>query len=312
MKLIILTSTLDRHRFFAAQLLDVFPDALVVLEPKDCHPPPPQPRNAEARQARARRYAERDGLNRQYAQALEAIDREKQAAERFFFARGARRFDALYSDRVAHRLEAGGAGLNSPETRTRLRELEPDLIAVMGTSLLKKRLIQIPSRGILNLHTGLSPYYRGGMTVLWPMINGEPRFCGVTLHRLSAGIDSGDILYHGLPNWQASDNFSTINCKLIVLGSALMVRAIGEVAAGESRARAQWCKGRLYNNIDYDGSVAQRYLDYLDSGQLASFALRVQAGQVQFPDGLQLCRDPSLEQYLPAKTPASPMGGLDG
>ena len=40
------------------------------------------------------------------------------------------------------------------------KKINPDIIVVMGTSLIKEEIIKIPQLGILNMHTGLSPYYR--------------------------------------------------------------------------------------------------------------------------------------------------------
>ena len=50
------------------------------------------------------------------------------------------------------------------------------------------------SRKFLNVHLGLSPYYRGSGTNVWPLINTEPDMVGATLC-IDAGIDNGEIIH---------------------------------------------------------------------------------------------------------------------
>ena len=60
--------------------------------------------------------------------------------------------------------------------------------------ILKQEAIDIPEFGVLNLHSGILPDYRGVMATFWAMLNQEPEI-GTTLHFISdAGIDRGDII----------------------------------------------------------------------------------------------------------------------
>ena len=58
--------------------------------------------------------------------------------------------------------------------------LGPDIIIVYGSSILKGEILKIFKKKILNVHLGLSPYYRGSGTNIFPFINNEPEFAGVT------------------------------------------------------------------------------------------------------------------------------------
>jgi methionyl-tRNA formyltransferase len=87
-------------------------------------------------------------------------------------------------------------GINCNETEIFTRQLEPDLIIVSGTALIKEPLLSIPvSIGIINLHTGLSPYVKGGPNCTnWCIANNTFQLVGNTIMWLNAGIDTGNII----------------------------------------------------------------------------------------------------------------------
>ncbi len=86
--------------------------------------------------------------------------------------------------------------INSKEAEDFSRELSPDLIIVSGTSLIKQPLLSIPaSIGIINLHTGLSPYIKGGPNCTnWCIANNDWHLVGNTIMWINAGIDTGNII----------------------------------------------------------------------------------------------------------------------
>jgi Formyl transferase len=88
------------------------------------------------------------------------------------------------------------AGINSPETVSFTTQLNPSLIIVSGTGLVKQDLLNLPvSKGIINLHTGLSPYVKGGPNCTnWCIANDDWHLVGNTIMWINAGIDSGNII----------------------------------------------------------------------------------------------------------------------
>jgi methionyl-tRNA formyltransferase len=91
-------------------------------------------------------------------------------------------------------------------------------------------MISLPSAAMLNIHSGLSPYYRGTWSYGWPIVNREPEYIGVTVHHVSAGIDAGDIIYQTKPLLEKDDDLNAIFLKVIAEGIELMVKAIEEVS----------------------------------------------------------------------------------
>jgi methionyl-tRNA formyltransferase len=83
-------------------------------------------------------------------------------------------------------------------------DLEPDVLIAYGCSLIKGELLTRFEGRFLNVHLGLSPYYRGAGTNFWPLVNNEPEYVGATFMYIDAGIDTGEIIhqkraevYHG-------------------------------------------------------------------------------------------------------------------
>jgi len=79
-----------------------------------------------------------------------------------------------------------------------------DYFITFGCSYIKGKLADFLVRNrCINIHMGISPYYRGSSTNFWPMLAGDYHLVGATIHELSHGLDSGDILFHVLPPCQA-------------------------------------------------------------------------------------------------------------
>ena len=75
-----------------------------------------------------------------------------------------------------------------------IRGINPDLIiSAYYRKIFPKELIEIPRLGIVNVHPSLLPYYRGPVPTAWAILNNEKEF-GITIHKIDAGIDTGDIL----------------------------------------------------------------------------------------------------------------------
>ncbi len=88
--------------------------------------------------------------------------------------------------------------------------LGPDVIAVFGTSLIKGPLLSMGRLGIVNLHGGLSPEYRGADCTFWALYNGEPEKVGCTIHFIDPGIDTGNLIAHVSPEVKPGDDELTL------------------------------------------------------------------------------------------------------
>lgn len=139
--------------------------------------------------------------------------------------------------------------INSPAAVQFVREKAPEVVLVNGTNLLRQPMLDllpgIP-HGIINLHTGLSPYSRGGNCNLYMLLEGHPELVGITIHHIDRGIDSGDIILTARPDMQPGDNYEMIDAKTFRLGNDKLLEAVRWLKAGKAERVRQWEEGKLF------------------------------------------------------------------
>ncbi|MEA1081861.1 formyl transferase [Marinobacter qingdaonensis] len=165
----------------------------------------------------------------------------------------------------------GVNAINAPENRAWIRGRQPDLIAVCGASILKPELLSVPRHGVLNLHGGLSQFYRGLFTTDWAIHNREPECVGATVHFVSEGVDDGDVVYQGRPVVSAGDNPNSLYAKVVRLGVEMMVRAVQDIEAGACNAHRLDRKGRLYLNHMFSTGAKRATWHQLESGVIEDY-----------------------------------------
>jgi methionyl-tRNA formyltransferase len=105
--------------------------------------------------------------------------------------------------------------VNETKNVNQIIDLNPDLIIAYGCSIIKSELLDIFKERFINIHLGLSPYYRGSATNYWPFVNNELSCVGVTFMQIDEGIDTGAIIHQERAIIFAADNIHTIGCRLI-------------------------------------------------------------------------------------------------
>lgn len=140
--------------------------------------------------------------------------------------------------------------INHLDVTTLADRLMPDVIAVFGTSLIRPPLLGKGRLGMINLHGGLSPNYRGADGIFWALFNGEPEAAGCTLHFVNAGIDTGDLIAHVCPEITEGDDELTIFWRAVRGASETFVEILERLERGEPLGRRQVAKGRLYQSKD--------------------------------------------------------------
>ena len=127
-----------------------------------------------------------------------------------------------------------------------LRALQPDLIAVAAYGqILPKRLLDLPQFGCVNVHTSLLPKYRGAAPIQWAILNDDPE-TGVTIMKMDAGLDTGDILAREKTTISAEDTSQSLHDRLAQMGADLLVRTIPDYVAGRIQARPQPIEGATH------------------------------------------------------------------
>lgn len=121
--------------------------------------------------------------------------------------------------------------INDPVVEQLLEREKPDLLLDHGTSIVNDQIIEKAPLA-LNLHWGLSPYYRGTHCTEWALINWDPRNIGVTIHRLTKKIDGGDVLCQARVEPEPGDTVDSINMKLTREGTKILINALADWQAG--------------------------------------------------------------------------------
>ncbi len=113
-----------------------------------------------------------------------------------------------------------------------LAALKPDAMAVVGYGqIIPQAIIDIPPLGILNVHASLLPKYRGAAPIQWAIANGETE-TGVTIMRIDAGLDTGDILLQESTEIGSEETAPELAARLAPMGARLLVQALEGLAAG--------------------------------------------------------------------------------
>jgi methionyl-tRNA formyltransferase len=102
-------------------------------------------------------------------------------------------FDEIAADLGARLIET--ADVNAPDTIAAIREVDPDLIFVVGWSqLVMDEFIGLPQHGVFGMHPTLLPRHRGRAAIPWAILSGLAK-TGVTLFQIADGTaDSGPIV----------------------------------------------------------------------------------------------------------------------
>ena len=116
-----------------------------------------------------------------------------------------------------------------------LTDFAPDLVvSIRYGAIFKSPAIAVPRLGILNLHAGLLPDYRGVIATFRALMAGE-REIGSTLHYISDGtIDTGPVIDQARISVEADRSLFWHVASLYPSGIALMARAIEQLASGEA------------------------------------------------------------------------------
>jgi methionyl-tRNA formyltransferase len=90
-----------------------------------------------------------------------------------------------------------------------IRSISPDLVLVNGTRVISAATLQAISCPIINVHVGITPLYRGVHGAYWALAGNDKAHCGVTVHAIDKGIDTGGILAQDIIEAGKQDNFIT-------------------------------------------------------------------------------------------------------
>ena len=138
--------------------------------------------------------------------------------------------------------------INDDEVIQILKEVNPDAVVVNGTRIISQRVLDATDAVFLNTHVGITPRYRGVHGGYWALVNNDKSNCGVTVHLVDKGIDTGGVLYQDTIEVGRFDNLNTYPFHQIAKAIPLMKAALRDVATGNIRVKPGVGPSRLWTH----------------------------------------------------------------
>ena len=242
--LVVITGDQLRHRYFQNHLNAHFPVSAVFVE--ECDYPSP----------------------------VAATDAERQAWESFFIRRAEYEQHLLSScgnlsaKNIPEVLHVSQGRLNHPETLEAIRNFHPSQIIVFGASLLGPGYLSPYTNRVLNLHLGLSQYHRGTSCNFWPVHEGRPGLLGATIHKVTSGIDTGEIIRQETIQLDESDDEQTLAGKTLILGTRLVIETLNNPTVRKIVGNRSKANGKLYQMKDFTPRATLEVRKLIGSGIL--------------------------------------------
>ena len=126
-----------------------------------------------------------------------------------------------------------------------------------GTRILSRRTIEAIPAPLLNIHCGITPYFRGSHGGYWAVVQGRPQLAGTTVHWIDPGVDTGPIIKQASLPLTPRDSFATYLYLHLAVGVPLVIATIREFLANE--LEVDYTTGDGESNI-YCGPTLWGYL----------------------------------------------------
>lgn len=253
--IVIITSSEPRHRYFAAALGRQVTVAGILVEKKR------SPAGSEAMtKVVAEHFARRDEKER-------------------VFAGGVPPFEEM----GCRLLRTAWSGSNDRASIDWIVSLAPACVAVYGTGLIGAALLDVIGERSINCHLGLSPYYRGAATNIWPLVNGEPECVGATFHRLSPEVDAGPVFHQVRPDMAPDDDCHDIGLKTIRRAADAAGTIVQAFLREPLRGVSQTGGGRVFRKKDFSEKALLAMEANFAAGMIPRYLERKRERDAKFP-----------------------------
>jgi folate-dependent phosphoribosylglycinamide formyltransferase PurN len=125
------------------------------------------------------------------------------------------------------------ASVNDAQTIRQLHEYNPRVIVVSQTRILSRKLLESIPAVFINVHTGILPQYRGNHGAYWALAKGDKENCGVSVHVVDAGVDTGPLIAEARIHPSCSDNYMTYQWLQLEAALPLLLKAVQDALNGE-------------------------------------------------------------------------------
>jgi len=176
--------------------------------------------------------------------------------------------------------------INSSKIEKLLIDNNIDVAFVFGTSILKKYIFSIP-KFCVNIHTGLVQEYRGVDSNFWALYENNLAAIGVTVHRINAGIDTGNILLQKRIELTPDDSIESIFLKSCESGFQLIEDNIDDILSEKIKHVKMKKRGKLFkiknmNNIallKVNNTIKENIKEYLQNKEIKDRKIKLINGR---------------------------------
>lgn len=138
--------------------------------------------------------------------------------------------------------------INSPTTIELLEAARPEVVIVNGTRIIAAPILAAIPCPVINTHMGITPRYRGVHGGYWALARGDRENCGVTVHLVDPGIDTGGVLYQDIIQPDSRDNFNTYPIHQLAKAIPLLKAAVDDIRENRLQVRPGVAPSMLWSH----------------------------------------------------------------
>ena len=230
MRCLIFTGNHRRHLSMFSEITHAFDEVMmVVMEREDMIPVPGEDLDPHDRDNFVKHFKNRDFTEKKFFGDLDFGDFDTENLVRV-------QIDSLHSELVLQKV----------------KEFDADIAFVFGTGLILGNLLKALPENKINIHLGLSPWYRGAATLFWPFYFLQPQFAGVTFHQIIPAADAGEIIHQCVAALEAGDSIHDVAAKAVLKANSDLKRIIEHFKTESGfYGYPQKTSGRLWLNKDF-------------------------------------------------------------
>jgi methionyl-tRNA formyltransferase len=136
--------------------------------------------------------------------------------------------------------------INDHYCKQELINLQPDIVIVNGTRIINKKILQCTNAMFINMHVGITPWYRGSHGGYWSLYNNDIKNFGTTIHIVDAGVDTGSVLKQVFILPDKKDNFTTYPVVQAAIGIKALKEVLPKIGTGNFEIKKHNHKGNIY------------------------------------------------------------------
>lgn len=244
MKLILFSGNHPRHLFVNSEIIKYFDNTLVIImEREELQPSPPNDLTAHDKSLFLKHFSNRYKIETDTYSNLNAEEVYKNC-------------NVIYIKPEE---------LNTESIANKVKEFDADFCFIFGANLILDPVIDNLPKDRINLHLGLSPWYKGAATLFWPFYNLKPQFCGVTFHQITKKADAGEIIHQSVPQLRNGDRIHDVGAKCVLKAK----KDIGKIISFWKKKRKFQGKiqnqtGRNWRESDFHASQLRLIYDLFD------------------------------------------------